>query len=66
VVKEQKQPLAQGWVALQEPPQVNPLVPLRNWRAETVPAHRTAAAIPARMMFLIVLPMVRPPFIEHL
>jgi hypothetical protein len=37
-----------------------------NWWAETVPAQRTAAAIPVKMMFLIVLPMVRPPFTEQL
>jgi len=31
-----------------------------NWRAETVPAHRTAATIAVRMVFLIVLlPMIR-------
>ena len=43
VVKEQTQPLvAQGWVALQVPPQVaNPFASLRNCRAETVPAQRT-------------------------
>jgi hypothetical protein len=42
VVKEQTQPLAHGWVALQEPPQVvEPLAPLCNCRAETVPAQRT-------------------------
>jgi hypothetical protein len=54
VVKEQTQPLvAQGWVALQVPPQVNPLAPLRNCRAETVPAHRTATAITASDRFWI-------------
>ena len=48
VVKEQTQPLvAQGCVALQVPPQVNPLTPLRNCRADTVPAQRTATAITA-------------------
>jgi hypothetical protein len=42
VVKEQKQPAAQGWVELQLPPQVvEPLASLRNCRAETVPAQRT-------------------------
>jgi hypothetical protein len=43
VVKEHTQPAtAQGWVALHVPPQVNPLAWLRNCRAETVPALRTA------------------------
>jgi hypothetical protein len=43
VVKEQKQPLAQGWVALQRPPQaVDPGTPLRNCFAESVPAPTTA------------------------
>jgi hypothetical protein len=47
VVKEQTQPaVAQGWVRLQVPPQVVELLaPLRNCRAETVPAQRTTATI---------------------
>jgi hypothetical protein len=57
VVKEQKQPLAQGWVALQEPPQVNPLALLRNWRAETVPAQRTAETIAVKNIVFILLLM---------
>src|SRR4051794_38631347 len=32
---------------------------VRSCRAETVPAQRTAAAIPVKIMFLIVLPIVR-------
>jgi hypothetical protein len=42
VVKEQTQlEVGQGLVALQVPPQVYPWTPLRNCRAETVPAQRT-------------------------
>jgi hypothetical protein len=38
----QRQPVRQGLVALQPPPQVaKPLASLRNCRAETVPAQRT-------------------------
>jgi hypothetical protein len=54
VVKEQKQPLAQGCVELQLPPQANPLTPLRNWRAETVPAHRTDVTMAANNMVLAI------------
>jgi hypothetical protein len=43
VVKEQKQPLAQGWLALQRPLQVVVVwTPLSNCFAEIVPALRTA------------------------
>jgi hypothetical protein len=52
VVKEQTQPLAQSAVALHLPPQVTPFASLRNWRAETVPAHRTAATMVANSVFL--------------
>jgi hypothetical protein len=63
----QRQPVRQGLLTPQLPPQVaEPFAPLRNCRAETVPAQRTAPAIPVKMMFLIVLPMVRPPFTEQL
>jgi hypothetical protein len=41
VVKEQKQLLGQGWLALQVPLQAKPLGSLRSCRAETVPAQRT-------------------------
>lgn len=42
VVKEQTQlEVGQGWVALHPPPQAKPFAPLRNCRAETVPAQRT-------------------------
>ena len=55
VVKEQTQPaVAQGWVALQVPPQVVELLALlRNCRAETVPAHRTTATIVASNVVFI-------------
>lgn len=42
------QPLEQGCVLLQLPLQAaKPLVSVRNWRAETVPAQRTAVTIVA-------------------
>jgi hypothetical protein len=54
VVKEQTQPWAHGWVALQEPPQVvEPLAPLCNCRVETVPAQRTASAMTTNDRFWI-------------
>ncbi|HET9165506.1 MAG TPA: hypothetical protein VFP11_05885 [Candidatus Angelobacter sp.] len=53
VVKEQKQPEAQGRVELQVPPQAKPLESVCNWRAETVPAHRTATAMTANDRFWI-------------
>jgi len=58
VVKEQTQPaVAQGRVKLQVPPQVRePLMPLRNWRAETVPAHRTDITMVANSMLLTIFP----------
>jgi hypothetical protein len=52
----------QGRVALQVPPQVDPWTPFRSCRAETVPTHRTAMAIAARNVFLIVLLMIHFPF----
>jgi hypothetical protein len=55
VVNEQKQPLAQGRVALQVPPHVVPLwVWSRNCRAETVPAQRTAVTMAASNVVLMV------------
>jgi hypothetical protein len=61
----QMQPVLQGLVALQPPPQLaNPLVSVRSCRAETVPAHRTAVTITARNVFFIVfLPMIHLPFL---
>jgi hypothetical protein len=62
----QMQPVLQGLVALQPPPQVaNPVASIRSCRAETVPAQRTAAAIAVKTMFLIVLRMVRPPLFQQ-
>jgi len=44
----------------QKPRQVVVWKDWRNWRAETVPAKRTAATIAVRIVFLIVLlPMIR-------
>lgn len=58
VVKEQKQPAVQGWVELQLPPQVaEPFASLRNCRAETVPAQRTAVTIVENNTVFIVLCM---------
>jgi hypothetical protein len=61
----QMQPVLQGLVALQPPPQLaNPLVSVRSCRAETVPAQRTAVTITARNVFFIVfLPMIHLPFL---
>ncbi|HEX4602444.1 MAG TPA: hypothetical protein VH724_00480 [Candidatus Angelobacter sp.] len=61
VVKEQKQPLAQGWVKLHLPLQVvDPLAPVRNCWAETVPKQRTAVIMAASNMFLIFLVITTP------
>jgi len=55
----QRQPLAQGLLTPQLPPQaVNPLAPLRNCRAETVPAQRTAETIAVKNMVFILLLVV--------
>jgi hypothetical protein len=55
VVKEHTQlGVGQGRVALQLPLQVDPWTPLRNCRAETVPAHRTAKTMTANDRFLMV------------
>jgi hypothetical protein len=62
VVKEQKQPLAQGRVALQVPPQVvEPWESFRNCRAETVPAERTAVIMAIRNVFLMILFVINTP-----
>jgi hypothetical protein len=58
VVKEQTQGVAQGRVALQVPPHVSALDSLRNCRAETVPAQRTAATNAAKNVVLIFLVMI--------
>jgi hypothetical protein len=50
--KMQRQPLAQGLLMPQLPPQVvTPLAPLRNCRAETVPAESAAVTHMASNMF---------------
>lgn len=55
VVKEQKQPLAQGWVALQLPPHVVATWAWpRNCRAETVPAQSTAVSMAENNVVLMV------------
>jgi hypothetical protein len=55
VVKEQKQPLAQGWVVLHLPLHVvGPCAAFRNCRAETVPAQRTAVSMAASNVILMV------------
>jgi hypothetical protein len=58
VVKEQKQPLGQGWMALHVPLQAKPLGSLRNCRAETVPAQSTAMAMAASEKFCMVFLMI--------
>jgi hypothetical protein len=56
--KAQMQPLLQGLFAPQLPPHVvNPLALLRNWRAETVPAQRTAETIAVKNIVFILLLM---------
>jgi hypothetical protein len=62
VVKEQKQLLGQGRVALQVPLQAKPLGSLRNCRAESVPAQRTAETIAVKSMVFILLLMLGLPF----
>ncbi len=52
--KAHTQPVAQGRLAPQDPRHaLNPWLPFRNWRAETVPAQRTAVIIVASNVFLI-------------
>jgi len=61
--KAQMQPLLQGLFAPQLPPQEKPFGSLRNWRAESVPAHTTTATIAASNVFLITfLLMIHSPF----
>ena len=63
----QTQPLAQSALMLHGPPQVAALDPLRNWLAETAPAHRTEAMMVVNSVVLaICLNMVRIPFGERL
>jgi hypothetical protein len=52
--KAQMQPLEQGCVLLQAPRQAaKPFASVRNWRAETVPAKRTAVTNVASNVFLM-------------
>jgi hypothetical protein len=62
VVKEQKQLLGQGWMALQVPLQAKPLGSLRNCRAETVPALKTAMTMVPNKKFCVVFLMIDSPF----
>lgn len=58
------QPLEQGCVLLQLPLQAaKPFVSVRNWRAETVPAQRTAVTIVASSVDLIIFLRMIAPFI---
>jgi hypothetical protein len=56
------QPVAHGCTLLQLPLQAaKPLLSLRSWRAETVPAHSTAVIMAARNVDLsIFLRMIAP------
>ncbi|HLK08802.1 MAG TPA: hypothetical protein VKV30_12685 [Candidatus Angelobacter sp.] len=57
-------PPLQSWVALHVPLQTgSKLARVRSCRAETVPAHRTAVAITARNVFLIVFLMIHSSFL---
>jgi hypothetical protein len=52
--KMQRQPVAQGLLTPQLPPQVaSALGPVRNCRADTVPAHRTPMTSAAKSIDLI-------------
>ena len=53
--KAHTQPLAQGFVLLQVPRQAKAVAPVRNWRAETVPAQAAAATIVVNNAILIIL-----------
>ena len=58
--KAQMQPLLQGLFAPQLPPQVaEAFASLRNCRAETVPAQRTAVTIAIRNVFLMVFLIIK-------
>ena len=67
VVKEQKQPLRQGWLALQRPLQVvDPWTPLRNCFAESVAAPRTARTMVANKRVWMLFFMMAPYFLTML
>lgn len=55
--KAQMQPLLHGWLALQLPPQAKPWASLRNCRAESDPALRTAMTRVEKSIVLTVLCM---------
>ena len=58
--KAQMQPLLQGLFAPQLPPQVaEAFASLRNCRAETVPAQRTAVTIAIRNVLLMVFLIIK-------
>lgn len=57
------QPLAQSALVVHAPPHVAAGLPLRNWRAEAAPAHRTQVMMVANSVVLaILLNMIRTPF----
>jgi hypothetical protein len=60
--KAQMQPVAQGCVLLQLPLQAAKPVASVNWRAETVPAQRTAVTIVASNVDLMILFLMIAPF----
>jgi hypothetical protein len=60
--KAQMQPVLQGLFAPQLPPQAKLLASLRNCRAESVPAQRTAVTIAASNVALIAFIFMIDPF----
>jgi hypothetical protein len=57
------QPVEQGLTLLQLPLQAaKPLLSVLNWRADTVPAHRTAVTIAARNVDLTIFLLMIAPF----
>lgn len=61
--KAQMQPVEQGCTLLQLPLQAaKPLVSVLSWRADTVPAHRTAVMIAARNVDLTIFFLMIAPF----
>lgn len=57
------QPVEQGCTLLQLPLQAAKLLPsVLNWRAETVPAHRTAVTIAARNVDLTIFLLMIAPY----
>jgi hypothetical protein len=61
--REQTQPLAQSALVVHAPPHATAGLPLRSWRAEAAPAHKTELMMVANSAFLaILLNMIRTPF----